>query len=383
MKIAIISPLIFGFTQSAETYSSQQLNLSEQWVNQGHRVDILTSQIGGVIQKTGINKKINIYYYPAITIGGKYGLPIMFGGFRQIRKGNYDIVLSSEHYQITTLLACLASKRVIIYQGQNTKGATTKSRLMLNILDNTIVRFSRSRYLYVIAKTKQAAEFVRLRGFNNVKTIPCGFNEKRFRTPNREERELARQKFSIVDNGFVFVYAGNLLPRRNVSLAIRAFKENKALSNRKSYFIIAGDGEERSKLEKLTSELGITDTVIFTGILPWWELREVFWAGNVFVFLPFYEIFGMALLEAMACGLVPVTTNIPMAQDLINDGHNGIKVSHSDIEQLTAAFNCLQNNEKEFNRIRLKTLNTTKNLSWSKTAEEFISVFKKCINMSL
>lgn len=323
MKIAIISPLIIGIDKDPETYSSQQINLAKYWAESGHTVDIITGRLQG-LSKAIHFKGVKLYQKPIIWFGGKSGMPLMFGGL-ELFKNRYDLVFSSEHYQPTTFLACLLSPNVVIYQGQNTPGSTGVKKLVLKVLELLIVPLVRHRYKKVVAKTDQAADYLRKRRFQRISTIPCGYDSLKFRKPSLEEFEMSRKAFCLGMETKVLVYAGNLIARRNLEIAI----ETVSILNRYEddiVLLIAGDGPERNKLISLAKQLNVESQIKFMGHLDWESLRSIYWAGDVFLFPTLYEIFGMVLLEALACGLKIVSTPCPAARDIIAQCPEGGKV---------------------------------------------------------
>ncbi|MFX0199576.1 MAG: glycosyltransferase, partial [Candidatus Hodarchaeota archaeon] len=184
---------------------------------------------------------------------------------------------------------------------------------------------TRARYKKVIAKTHTAEEFVRARGFDKCVTIPCGYDTARFRTPSVDERSNSRSSWRIDEDSKVLVYAGNLLPRRDVATAIRALAKLRSRGE-EAVFLIAGDGPELPKLRSLTRDLGIEESVHFLGQVNWEKLRQAFWAADIFVFPTHYEIFGMVLIEALACGLQIVSTPCPAAKDILSECPNAGRI---------------------------------------------------------
>jgi glycosyltransferase involved in cell wall biosynthesis len=76
--------------------------------------------------------------------------------------------------------------------------------------------------------------------------------------------------------------------------------------------LLIGDGPERPNVEKLVREIGLERAVIFTGIVT--EVQEYLSLGDVFLLSSREESFGLAVLEAMACGvpvLAPRTGGLP------------------------------------------------------------------------
>lgn len=307
--------MVVGFGMTPATYSSQQLNLADRWARAGHAVDLFTLP-GQAVAAYPLPPEVRVRECPGKIIG-RTGLPFMTGFQRPLRQEQYDFVLSSEHYQPVTALACLASPRVLIYQGQNIAGASRASRWLLRGLEMTGGQISRRRCLGAVAKTSQAAVFLQARGFQRVRAILCGYDEQRFGLPTPEQRRLCRAALGLAENEVGLVYAGNLLARRDVAAIIRALAllAAQGLATR---LLIAGQGPEQLRLEDLARQLGVAERVNFLGLRDWSELRQIYWAGDVFVFPSRHEIFGLVLLEALACGLVLVSTPVGAAPDVVS-----------------------------------------------------------------
>jgi rhamnosyl/mannosyltransferase len=108
--------------------------------------------------------------------------------------------------------------------------------------------------------------------------------------------------------------------------------------------LIAGRGSQRAALEGLTRKLGLADRITFLGEVSDPERRLLLHACDVFV-LPSVdrsEAFGIAQLEAMACGKPIVASDLPTGVRLVNqDGISGILVPPGDRDALARALNRL------------------------------------------
>lgn len=122
-----------------------------------------------------------------------------------------------------------------------------------------------------------------------------------------------------------FVFVGRLLRHKNVERAILALAE---LNRYRAFtLLVVGDGPDKRRLEVLARELGLDKQVTFVGAIP--EHRDVFGyvkSADVFVFPSLREGFGVAVLEAMACGLPVVMVNHSdnLARHLVESGKSGI-----------------------------------------------------------
>ncbi|MDG2122744.1 MAG: glycosyltransferase family 4 protein [Verrucomicrobiales bacterium] len=93
---------------------------------------------------------------------------------------------------------------------------------------------------------------------------------------------------------------------------------------------LAGDGPEMSRLQRMVKELRIDGTVHFLGMLPQAELAERMRGWDVFVLSTLGETMSVALMEAQACGLPVVATDVSGVSDVVADGENGFLVEPGD-----------------------------------------------------
>nr|WP_214041242.1 glycosyltransferase family 4 protein [Methanoculleus sp.] len=123
------------------------------------------------------------------------------------------------------------------------------------------------------------------------------------------------------------IFTGRLIREKNVDLLLRALVPvRKEVPDLRA--LVVGDGPERPALERLAHDLGLAGAVTFTGFLPDHDsVVAAMKASRVFVLPSTREGFGIAALEAMACGLPVVTTDHPgnAAGDLVQEGVNGYR----------------------------------------------------------
>ncbi|HEX9636000.1 MAG TPA: glycosyltransferase family 4 protein [Acidobacteriota bacterium] len=132
--------------------------------------------------------------------------------------------------------------------------------------------------------------------------------------------------------GAVVVYAGRLAQEKGVDVLLRA------AARAKLRVLIAGDGPERARLERLVEELGLGYTP-FLGHLEASRLRELV-AGAAAVAVPslWYENFPFSVLEALALGVPVVASRIGGIPEIVVDGENGYLVPSGAVEPLADAL---------------------------------------------
>lgn len=96
------------------------------------------------------------------------------------------------------------------------------------------------------------------------------------------------------------------------------------------HLLMAGDGPERGPAERLARDLGVVPHVTFLGKQD--HVERLFPQASVLLMPSELEAFGLAALEAMACGVVPVATRCGGVPELITDGVDGFLEPVGDIE---------------------------------------------------
>jgi glycosyltransferase involved in cell wall biosynthesis len=91
-------------------------------------------------------------------------------------------------------------------------------------------------------------------------------------------------------------------------------------------YVVAGDGDDRARLEEKAKDLGVSDTVIFTGMIEEREKADHFRVADVFVMPGRGEGFGFVFLEAMACGIPVVGSRLDGSREALRDGMLGALV---------------------------------------------------------
>jgi glycosyltransferase involved in cell wall biosynthesis len=135
---------------------------------------------------------------------------------------------------------------------------------------------------------------------------------------------------------FTIGYAGRLIDGKGVDVLLRAFAASARHGDAR--LRIGGDGPARPVLEDLAGKLGLDGAVDFAG---WIADMPSFWRSCDVAVMPSdrcIESFGMAALEAMACGKPVVATRNGALPELVNDGVTGLVVPRGDADALSDAL---------------------------------------------
>ena len=127
-----------------------------------------------------------------------------------------------------------------------------------------------------------------------------------------------------------YVSVGSLLPNKNHERLLRA-----AATLDEARLVCIGEGPERDRLEQLAGELSMQQRVAFPGRMPPADLAEYYRNVDAACLVSIDEGFGLAALEALACGAPVVVSRTAPVAELVADGVNGAVVDPTDIEDIT------------------------------------------------
>jgi glycosyltransferase involved in cell wall biosynthesis len=130
-------------------------------------------------------------------------------------------------------------------------------------------------------------------------------------------------------------------PRKNIDLVLQALARLKR--DHAFVYRIVGDGWDRPRLMALAESLGISERVAFLGRLPKTQMISMLAASDLFVLtssvLPdSHEGFGIAYLEANACGTPVLAARLGGAAEAVAEGESGIFVNRADVGEIEGAL---------------------------------------------
>ena len=166
--------------------------------------------------------------------------------------------------------------------------------------------------------------------------LPNGVDKSHWK-PDPLARESMRRKLHAQDE-FIFLAAGRLDPVKDYPTLLAALAGLPEMAGLpvSARLVIAGAGPLENSLRQLAAELGIADRVEFLGFQP--DLYRWMQAADAFVLSSLWEGLSMAILEAAACGLPSVATDVPGTREAVMDGKTGFLATAADPPAFQAAL---------------------------------------------
>lgn len=157
-----------------------------------------------------------------------------------------------------------------------------------------------------------------------------GLDAERFRPL---DRAAARAHWGVPPDAPVLLTVGALIPRKGQSLVIEAMRH----LPQDVHYVMAGGGADASRLASLADRLGLADRVRQLGPVPNNDLPQLYAAADLMVLPSASEGLANAWVEAQACGLPLVLSDIPPAYEMI-DGEDAGTITAADPSSLATAI---------------------------------------------
>ncbi|RJQ13676.1 MAG: glycosyltransferase [Nitrospiraceae bacterium] len=255
-----------------------------------------------------------------------------------------DIIFSADILWTFTEQAILAKhkfgKKVIALECENIPFAYEDDGLM-----REMKQFNRRFTDVFVAVTTRAKDALLLEGVPGEKivVIPLGTDIERF-SPDEAAGKRTRKNLGIAEEEKVVLFSGTIAWEKGIydlAHAARLVTLEDSIKAVPLKFVIAGQGPESQNIKKCIKELGMDNIFTFIDCYPYHEMQELLNAADIFVFpsIPtkaWREQFGMAVIEAMACGTPVVSTVTGPMDEIVADA--GTLVQPNDPTTLSAAI---------------------------------------------
>lgn len=186
---------------------------------------------------------------------------------------------------------------------------------------------------WLLTMNRQDAEIARRYhlGKKQAFTRGMGVDFLRFTPPTQSRREELRQQLGLKPSDLVLIYAAEFSERKNQAMLIRGMQtlpQNVIL-------LLPGQGSLREACRMQAESVGLTDRVRFPGFVR--EMENWYRAADICVSASRIEGLPFNLMEAMACGLPVVVSDIKGHEDLVCNGENGFLYPFGDAKAFVRA----------------------------------------------
>jgi len=191
----------------------------------------------------------------------------------------------------------------------------------------------------------------------------------------------AREKLGLAPEHAVIMCVGRIQPLKGLSLAIKAAAELAPQLAREISVVIVGGpstpaGEaELARLRRLADDLSLGARVQFLGPQPHSELPELYRAADVLAVCSRTESFGLAALEAHACGVPVVATAVGGLKYVVHNGMSGWLLDSADPSKMAERLLPLLGDERLHRSFSEAAVASARRFSWDRTAAELLELY--------
>lgn len=199
-----------------------------------------------------------------------------------------------------------------------------------------------------------------------------------YRPLTPDEIKATKKKYT---SGFdYFLFVGSLHPRKNVSGLLHAFDHFIERYGSDHKVVIVGEKMFfTSELDTTYNQMRFGDDVIFTGRLDTSELKFVLGAATAMVFVPFFEGFGIPIVEAMYAGVPVIASNTTSIPEVA--GEAALYVDPASVEEIAEAMHKISVDDNLRNSLIEKGQTQRHKFSWDFAALKLWRSIEKCLNL--
>jgi glycosyltransferase involved in cell wall biosynthesis len=354
---------------------SHMLQVLKNWTLQ-ENIALLIPKMGYQTSKN-LLKNVNLFYFSSKEeddeIKSTFKLVITYF-VRTVRsvlvrpKNKPDIIITASHFLYDVLPAIILCRRfnskLLVYSHGtlgNFRSYNTNLRSNLMILNEKLSLFLSKRLADAIfAISDETKDFLVFHGFesNRITIIRNGVDHDLINSVKVKQKKYQAS------------FCGRLVKRKGVydlleiwERVLKFFPDSK--------LVIMGQGPEYDGLREAISRNGWEKNIILTGYVPDNEKIAFFKSSEIFIFPSYEEAWGIAITEAMACGLPVVCYDLP-AYNLLKDGI--IKSILGDKEQITKSIIDLLHDDNKRMALANEAREEGKKLDWHDIAKEELTL---------
>jgi glycosyltransferase involved in cell wall biosynthesis len=195
-----------------------------------------------------------------------------------------------------------------------------------------------------------------------------------FRPMDRAEAQQQVRNRHGVDGPFI-LFVSTIEPRKNVPTLLRAMWQLKECYKEDVRLVLAGGkGWLFEDAFAVVDELNLDGRVHFVGRVPSEDLLHLYNAAEMLAHPAFYEGFGLPPLEAMACGLPVVVSDVASLPEVVGDA--GLLIDPHDADELTVAMWRVLNSGDMRQEMQKKGLVQAERFSWERAARETQKIYQ-------
>ncbi|AYK64215.1 N-acetyl-alpha-D-glucosaminyl L-malate synthase BshA [Bacillus subtilis] len=321
--------------------------LGKQLAEKGHEIHFITSSIPFRLNTYHPNihfHEVEVNQY-AVFKYPPYDLTLASKIAEVAERENLDIIHA--HYALPHAVCAYLAKQML---KRNIGIVTTLHGTDITVLGydpslKDLIRFAieSSDRVTAVSSALAAETYDLIKPEKKIETIYNFIDERVYLKKNTA---AIKEKHGILPNEKVVIHVSNFRKVKRVQDVIRVFRN--IAGKTKAKLLLVGDGPEKSTACELIRKYGLEDQVLMLGNQD--RVEELYSISDLKLLLSEKESFGLVLLEAMACGVPCIGTNIGGIPEVIKNNVSGFVVDVGDVAAATARAMSILEDEQLSNR---------------------------------
>jgi glycosyltransferase involved in cell wall biosynthesis len=198
-----------------------------------------------------------------------------------------------------------------------------------------------------------------------------------FRPVDRAEAQAQVRARHGIDGPYI-LFVSTIEPRKNVPTLVQAvWKLRQSYKLDIQLVLAGGKGWLFEDAFAIVEQLKMEQQVHFVGRVPSEDLLHLYNAAELLAHPAFYEGFGLPPLEAMACGLPVIVSNVASLPEVV--GEAGLLIDPHDVDELVVAMWRVLNDRRLHQEMRAKGLSQAARFSWDRAARETLAIYRRAV----
>ncbi|HHP7238830.1 N-acetyl-alpha-D-glucosaminyl L-malate synthase BshA [Longibacter sp.] len=331
MKIGITCYPTYGGSGVVAT------ELGKALASRGHEIHFISSSMPFRLSHIAGNiffHEVNVQTYPLFEYP-PYTLSLTSKMVDIAKHAGLDVM--HVHYAIPHATSAVMAKQILATEGVHVPVVTTLHGTDITLIGQDpsfapVVTWSinESDGVTAVSNYLRQETYDHFEVNNGIEVVPNFIDTERFHRQNKEHFKQA-----LCPNGEkVIAHVSNFRPVKNAQQVVEIFHRLRA-DDLPVKLLLVGDGPDRVPAEHKARDLGVYDDIRFLGKQD--PVEEILSIADVFLMPSGSETFGLAALEAMACDVPVVASNVGGLPELVVDGETGFLCELDDIDAFEAA----------------------------------------------
>lgn len=360
---------------------------------------VVATELGKALARKGHEVHFITYSQPVrldADVSNIYFHEVRFESYPLFEYQPYELALTSKmvdvvkfekldllhvHYAIPHASAAYMAQRILEDQGYKIPFITTLHGTDITLVGKDdsyepVITFSinHSNAVTAVSESLKADTFKHFKITREVQVIPNFVCNEQF--PKSPDKEL---KHKYAPNGEkVLMHISNFREVKRVEDVVRIF--DTVRKTIPSKLILVGDGPERHKIETLCRQLGTCNDIRFLGKLK--STETILSIADLFLLTSETESFGLAALEAMACGVPVISTNSGGIPEVNINNKTGFLSNVGDVDDMAKNSLKLLTNNTLHAEFRVNALQTAETFDLEKVLPLYENLYEKVIKQN-